>query len=120
MSFVFSPSVLAQMNQPRDHFVDSMKTCGHPDPFGAFCSYFPHMLTTEISECLSEAYNALTDGVSLTDNISHSMIAQVSVIKLTGSKVTSCCTYLSSGPTKPSDITMDTHICILHKCSVSL
>ena len=62
------------------HLIDSIKTCGHPDPIGACCTYFPHVLISEISEQLSEVYNALAVGAHLTEATFQSLIAQVFAI----------------------------------------
>ena len=42
------------------HFINSIKTCGHPDPSGACCTYVLHVLISEISEHFFKAYNVLT------------------------------------------------------------
>ena len=111
---------------PRDlflwvlHFVDKIRISGHPDPFAACCEYFPRSVTSAIADPFLEAYNGLPPGTNLDEACFQGLIAAVFAPLVLVSEVSAFRTFLLSGPRKPSDMTVDSHLQSLRKFSNGL
>ena len=108
---------------PRDlflwvlHFVDKIRISVHPDPFAACCEYFPCSVTSAIADPFLEAYNGLPPGTNLDEACFQGLIAAVFAPLVLVSEVSAFRTFLLSGPRKPSDMTVDSHLQSLRKFS---
>ncbi|KAL7568657.1 hypothetical protein ACA910_021659 [Epithemia clementina (nom. ined.)] len=102
------------------HFVDQVKLSGHPEHYEACCRYFQPVVTSLLSEEFTTAYDALPNNQALDQTTFHGLIATTFATRLTLSKVTLFCSYLLTGPKKPSDMAVDIHHNVLRKFSLGL